>query len=121
MIGDPVTEAPITWTICISNDAYDASGHVAAVDDDLQFKSPYINTKNSHKIRTEKNFLVRLCWGRFRESLYSDYLVSVELLDLNTLTWSNGTPMPIPSFQATSHVLGNELFVIGGRGEDYLE
>ena len=41
MIGDPVAEAPITWTIRISNGAYDASGHVAAVDDDPRFKSPY--------------------------------------------------------------------------------
>ena len=49
MIGDPATEAPITWSIRVSNDAYDASGHVPAVDDDPRIEFRIIIPKNSQK------------------------------------------------------------------------
>ena len=67
MIGDPLSEAPITWSIRVSNGAYDVSGHVPAVDDDLRFTNPGKNTKNFPKNSERKIFSFRLCWGRFRE------------------------------------------------------
>ena len=82
MIGDPLSEAPITWSIRVSNGAYGASGHVPAVDDDPRFENPYKIPKNFPENSERKKIRVRICWGRFRESLGSPFITTIYISEI---------------------------------------
>ena len=44
------------------------------------------------------------------------YLDSVEILDLDTLTWSTGAPMPMEVYYGTGHTFNGKFIVVGGYG-----
>ena len=108
--------------VCVTQDSFPCQTYVYAVDVSsrkVSFVATIPMNRRLHSIEWHGGCLYFAGgFGLPANERYNDYLRSFQVFNEATGLWGDLPPMPQPFMLAASGVIGNQLFVAGGRADD---